>query len=73
MSKNVLSVHAVDHVHKSVRKHVQIRGVNLLNVAGKYNFSTFAGTGNNGFYFVWREVLCLGNVAQVDAAGPVLS
>ena len=32
-----------------------------MNIACEYDFGSFASTCNNGFYFVWREVLCFIN------------
>ena len=57
MGKQVLVSHAVYHIDKPVGLAVQIRLVNLLDVAREYHLRPFAGTCYNGFYFVRSKVL----------------
>ena len=51
MGKQVLVSHAVYHIDKPVGLAVQIRLVNLLDVAREYHLRPFAGTCYNGFLF----------------------
>ena len=45
--------------------------VNLKDVARKYNFGSFACTGDDGFDFMWREVVgFVNNKENFDEAAP---
>ena len=52
-----LADHAVDEVTHPVRQRVEIRVVNLLDVAGEDDLGPFACTGDDRFDFVRRQVL----------------
>src|SRR5690606_9152590 len=52
-------LYVFDEVRKAIALRIQVGGVYLVDVACKNNLGVLASPGNDGFYFVWREVLCL--------------
>src|SRR5690606_10386185 len=48
-----------NEVGKAVALCVEVRGIYLVDIAGKDDFGMLARTGNDGFYFMWRKVLRL--------------
>lgn len=52
-----LALHFFDQVTQPIGLAVQIRVVNLKNVAGKNHFGPLSGPGDNRFDFMWGEVL----------------
>ena len=44
-------------INQPVRLAIQIRLVNLLDIAGKHHFCTLSGTGDDGFDFMGGQVL----------------
>src|SRR5674476_1490150 len=59
VGKDILSFHPVGQIGKSVGLHIQIGGVDLLNIPCKDHFSTLAGACDDGFYLMRRKILSL--------------
>ena len=57
MPENFLPLHTVYHVGQPIGLGIEVGGVDLINVAGKYHFCTFGCTGNNGLYLMRGKVL----------------
>lgn len=57
MRKEFLSQHFVCQISKTVRMHVQVRLVNLVNISCKNEFAAFPGPGNDRLYFMGGKVL----------------
>jgi hypothetical protein len=49
--------YAVDKVGEAVALGVEVRGVNLVDIAGKDDLGAFASAGDDGFYLMRGEVL----------------
>ena len=59
MLEKLLSIHLFTQMGQAVRPLVQIRGVDLEDIAREDHLGAFSGTGDDGFDFVRREVLGL--------------
>ena len=59
MLEQFLSIHLLSQVGQTVRPLVQIRGINLENIARKDHLGAFSGTGDDGLDFVRCQVLGL--------------
>ena len=58
MGEEVFAVEFFAQVGKAVGPFVEVGLVYLVYVTGEDNFGSFAGTGDDGFYFVRGKVLC---------------
>ena len=47
----------VDEIGKPVTLRIEVRGVDLVDIASENDLGIFTGPGDNGFHFVWGQVL----------------
>ena len=60
---------AVDEIGEAVRLCIQVGGINLVDIAGKYDFCALAGPGDDGFHLVGGQVLgFINNKADIRQA-----
>lgn len=57
MGEEFLAAEFVNHVGEAVGLFVEVGGVDLVDIAGEYDFGVVAGAGDDGFDFVRGEVL----------------
>ena len=57
MRKQTLALEALDEVAQAIRLRIEVRRVDLIDVAGEDDFGTLSCPGNDGFNLVRRKVL----------------
>lgn len=61
MSKNRLILHLINHVNQTVRLHIQVWRVDLVDISSEYDLRALASTSDDSLNLVRSKVLCLIN------------